>query len=260
MILQLSPDTPLLIRAAAASVLIMHIGAGGAGLLSGAAAFAVRKGGRLHRLAGGVFVVSMLVMSGIGAAVSPFLPQRTNVVPGLFTFYLVATGWMAARRRDDPRGRFEIAGMLFALAIVATGVNFGLMAAHNPTGRLDGDAPSDYYTFAALPALACALDLHVILRRRLASSQRMARHIWRMGLALLIAALSLFIGQPKVFPPGLRGAPVMFVPEAAVLALTVFWLVRIRFKTRLTFAPRASAASAAPPSGAPVSSLAAPSL
>ena len=88
----------------------------------------------------------------------------------------------------------------------------------------------------------------------------MARHIWRMGLALLIAALSLFIGQPKVFPPGLRGAPVMFVPEAAVLALTVFWLVRIRFKTRLTFAPRGRAASAAPPSGAPVSSLAAPSL
>ena len=174
MILRLSPDTPVLIRAAAASVLILHIGAGGAGLLSGAAAFAVRKGGRLHRLAGGVFIVSMLIMSAIGAAVSPFLPQKPNVVPRLFTFYLVATGWMAARRRDDHGRPFEIAGMLFALAIVATGVNFGLMAAHSPTGRLDGDAPSDYYTFAALPALACALDLHVILRRRLASAQRMA--------------------------------------------------------------------------------------
>ncbi len=47
-----------------------------------------------------------------------------------------------------------------------------------------------------------------------------------MSLALFIAAGSLFLGQPKVFPARLRGSPIMFVPELAILGLMLLWLAR----------------------------------
>src|SRR5579859_4129834 len=97
MILQLGPDTSPLLRAAATAVLVAHITGGALGIASGTIALFATKGGRVHRLADDVFVVSMMVMAGIGAAVSPFLPQRANVVPGMLTFYLVGSGWLTMR-------------------------------------------------------------------------------------------------------------------------------------------------------------------
>jgi hypothetical protein len=43
----------------------------------------------------------MLIMSAIGAAVSPFLPRPEwiDVVAGVLTFYLVATAWATVKRR-----------------------------------------------------------------------------------------------------------------------------------------------------------------
>ena len=61
MILQVSAGSSWLVRGAAALILIVHISGAGIGLLSGAAALLFRKGGRLHRIAGNVFFVSMPV-------------------------------------------------------------------------------------------------------------------------------------------------------------------------------------------------------
>jgi hypothetical protein len=107
----------------------------------------------------------------------------------------------------------------------------GLTAAAAPGGRLDGDPPGNFFFFASLPALAGALDLRVILRRGVSGARRIRRHLWRMSAALFVAAGSLFLGQPKVFPHWLRGSPIMFTPEIAILALMVFWLVRVRETT-----------------------------
>jgi uncharacterized membrane protein len=228
MILPDSPDNPILVRVATATILILHIGSGVTGLASGAVALASRKGGRLHRRAGALFVVAMLIMSGIGAAVAPFLPQRSSVVPGLFTFYLVATGWMAVKRPAGGIGRFDIAAFLFAVAAFVIGVGFAIQAAASASGELDGDPPAIFLVFSGLVALAAALDLRRVLSRGLSGAARLARHIWRVSVALLIAAFSFFIGQPKVFPPALRGSMVMFLPEVAVLGLMIFWLLRVR--------------------------------
>ena len=84
MILQVPAGSPWWVLAAADALLFLHIAGGAVGLISGAAALTARKGGRAHRLAGLVFVVSMTIMASIGAAVSPFLPipQRANVMAG----------------------------------------------------------------------------------------------------------------------------------------------------------------------------------
>jgi uncharacterized membrane protein len=238
------PGSPLILQLAADAVLLLHIGGGTVGIGSGFAAMLLRKGARAHALAGQVFVVSMLIMAVIGAVVSPLIPQRANVVPALLVLYLVVTGWRSARDRSGEAGAVEIGGLIFALCTVAAGLTYALDASLSPTGLLDAEPSSTYLAFTAFPVLAAALDVSVVLRGRRSRAHRIARHIWRMSFALFIAAGSLFLGQPKVFPAALRGSPVMFIPELAILGLMLFWLVR-SFLTALTRRPRAPRALAA---------------
>jgi hypothetical protein len=232
MTLQLGPESSALARAAAASILVLHIGGGAVGLLSGAAAMAFPKGSQPHRLAGQVFVGSMLLMSAIGAAVSPFLPrpQWTNVVVGVFTFYLVATAWATAQRSQGA-GPLEVSGFLVAASVAVGSLALGLLAIQHR--ELTRGSPSGVpFVLAAGAALAAAGDLRLLLRGDLSGRKRMVRHLWRMCVALFIAAGSLFLGQPNVFPASLRGSPILFLPELAVLGLLVFWLVRVRVGRR----------------------------
>jgi uncharacterized membrane protein len=199
-------------------VLAVHVGAGMAGLLAGTVALAVRKGGRLHRRAGNVFFVAMLIMSAFAAWLAFLVSQRGNALGGMFTFYLVATGWATVRRRAGHVGRFEIVALVAALGAAATAVFFGVSAARSPGGLLDGVAPPNYYVVAALAALAAALDLKVILRGGVAGVPRIARHVWRLCVGLFIATGSFFLGQQQVMPAFMQGS------------LMLFWLFRIRFR------------------------------
>ena len=234
MILEVSAGSSWLVRSAAALVLGMHITAGIVGIAAGATALVVRKGSPLHRRAGTWFILSMLAMAGIGAAVSPFLPRPNwgNVVAGVFTLYLVATSWVTIRRTDGRAGPFDVAAFLVALGVVATDVTLGVMAANRVTESPDGTPIAAYFIFGAAAALAAVGDLRVIVRRGIQGTERVTRHLWRMSTALLIAAFSFFLGQPQVFPAFLRGSPLLFVPEIAVLGSIIFWLIRVRVGDR----------------------------
>ena len=227
MIIQVSPESSELVRAAADLILGAHIASGGIGLLSGAAALLAPKGGPLHRWSGITFVLCMLVMSGIGAIVAPILPQRSSVVPGLLTFYLVSTGWMSIKRQGPPIGLLNVIALTFALGAATLGATYGVMAEANPEGLLDGDDPATFYTFAAMAAAAAALDVKVMLGASLDRPQLLRRHLWRMGAALLIAVASFFLGQQRVLPQALRGSPMLAVPELLVVSLTAFWWWRL---------------------------------
>lgn len=119
--LQIGAESHWLWHAGAAIILYLHIAGGSVGILAGAVAVAVRKGRRLHAIAGTVFFASMMVMAAIGAAVAPFLasaqgdPKRFDAFIALFTCYLVATSgspsgarpgpWAPSRRAPSPSPR-----------------------------------------------------------------------------------------------------------------------------------------------------------
>src|ERR1044072_1021852 len=86
------------------SLLLFHICAGSAALIAGAWAMSAPKGGRMHARAGPIFFLAMLAMAGTGAVVALFLPDRGTATIGVFTCYLVATSWVAAKRRTAMAG------------------------------------------------------------------------------------------------------------------------------------------------------------
>ncbi len=233
--LPIDPDAPLWIRTAAQVLLVVHIGGGGIGLVSGTVALLARKGGKLHRGMGNVFFVSMLAMAGIGAVGALYLDDRINSLAGFMTLYFLATGWATARRRKEGVGAFEIAALFYALAGASAAPILAWTASQTPDG---GWTP--FYIFSSVIALAALCDLKVIVRRGIPGAQRVARHVWRMCFALFVATLSVFLGQAEVFPAPLRESLLILVVLAlSPLGFLIFWMLRVRLSRKWRGLPKA---------------------
>jgi uncharacterized membrane protein len=234
MILQFGPEAPWILHFLAAAALVLHIGGGTMGMISGGVAMFARKGGRLHRVAGTVFFVSMLFMTGIAAIVAPMLPEArwTNTTAAVFTLYLVVTAWATVRRRAGEIGRFERAVVAVPLGIAAMGL------ALVPYGAARGqmDSFGTVYIFAVICALAAAFDLRMIRRGGIAGTDRVVRHLWRMGAALFVATGSFFFGQADNIPAAIRETAIPTVLGVAPLVLMAFWWIRTRLPRRPRFA------------------------
>ena len=208
------------------SLLVLHISGGIIGILSGAVAMTFRKGSRGHVVAGRVFVIAMLCMSGAGAYMAFMKSQTGNLMGGVMTFYMVATAWATGRRRDGETGIFDWGALLVALAFGAVAVTLGLRAVHSQTEY----PPAVYFIWGSVALLSAAGDIRMLVRRGVFfGAQRIVRHLWRMCLGLFIASGSFFLGQQKVFPASLRGLKVWFVPAFLPLLLMIFWLLRVWF-------------------------------
>jgi uncharacterized membrane protein len=79
-------------------------------LLSGAFAIAVRKGSRLHRASGNIFTVAMLTLASSALCLAIMKSQHGNIIGSIITFYMIATAWLAGRRRGI--GRLDLAALL----------------------------------------------------------------------------------------------------------------------------------------------------
>jgi uncharacterized membrane protein len=224
----LPPDAPAWLFALILGGLILHIGAGSIGIIAGYVAILAPKGKRLHRFAGRLFVLTMMIMGAAATLLAVRIHQRGNVAGGLLAFYLVGTAWMAVRRAPRSTGRFEVGALLFVLGVVGTMATFGVEARMSPAHRLDGYPAPLYFTVAAIALFFAWGDLRMIRSGGLSGTRRLARHAGRMGFGLFLAAGSFFIGQQKVMPAALHGSPVLLVLGLAPLGLTIFWLVRIR--------------------------------
>jgi peptidoglycan/LPS O-acetylase OafA/YrhL len=76
--------------------------------------------------------------------------------------------------------------------------------------------------------LAAIGDLSVILRRGIAGTKRIARHLWRMCFGMFIAVGSFAAQGAKILPPGV-GLWVLLASMLLILSLMLYWLVRVLF-------------------------------
>jgi hypothetical protein len=220
-----------------ALVFILHIGAGAISLASGTVAAFARKGGRLHRRAGTVFVISMLVMAVFAGYLAVAVPdQIVNLFIATFTSYLVATGWLTVHRGAGRTGLSEKIALLVSLCLFAP---FGILSFQLATGLpplfksavpFEGPVLIAIYTFTSVLALAAIGDARVVLAGGASGGQRIARHLWRMCLGLTLATGSAFTNGFARFLPGpYHVPPVFFFPQFLPLGLMVFWMIRVRF-------------------------------
>src|SRR6185503_13857371 len=93
---------------------------------------------------------------------------------------------------------FDYGALLWALIVGTAGWTFGFQAVR---GQLnDRMPPPIYFVFGSVALLFAASDVRMIVRGGVIGAKRIARHLWRMSFALLIATLSFYPGQAKLFP------------------------------------------------------------
>lgn len=206
----------------------IHIIMGTIAVLAGAAALLTTKGSRIHRLVGNAFFISMVIMALAGIYLAIVLPMAISVLAGVFTIYLVVTSWIAARQEDGVSSSLDYLALATALGIALGGLVFGLEARNSLDGLKDGLPDFPHFFFAGLGLLGATGDLMLIVRRGISGKQRIARHLWRMCLAYFIAVGSLFTGPgATAFPQVIRETGILNIPEPFILAVMLFWLVRV---------------------------------
>jgi hypothetical protein len=147
-------------------------------------------------------------------------PANLNLLAATLTFYLVASSWLTMRSRPDRPGRLEYATM----AIGALAAILGLVFASRSSGGIVGG----YLFFGGIAALSVASDVRYALRRAITSSQRLVRHLWRMGFTLFIATASLFLGQADHLPAWVTRPKLNVLITLLSVGLLVYWLRRVR--------------------------------
>lgn len=231
-------------------IMLVHICAGTLGLLSGAAAISFRKGSPRHVLAGKIFVASMLAMAVGAAYLGITRNQPANTSGGILTFYLIATAWLTARRRDGQTSRFDWVALGVPLAVGILSWMNGIRIVRSGASSENGVPVGMTFFMGTVCLLAAAGDVRMLLRGGVFGARRIARHLWRMCFGLFIAAGSFFMG-PQNRPLRLlskvglgQHLPAAFFSTTLYLILTllplillIFWLVRVRFKNAYTGQP-----------------------
>lgn len=211
---------------------LVHILTGTLALAGGVLALAAPKGRPWHRRGGRVFFWAMLISAVSGSMLGLVEPERLLItaLAGVLTLYLLVSSRRAAGNRS---GAFErVDGVLLAAGLALTLGLIGLagFALQQADGRLLGFAGEDYLMLAGMAGVGVVADISLVFRRALSDRHRIARHLWRMGVAFFIAVGSAFTGPGAgVFPEALRASGLLALPEALTAILVLFWLVRTVF-------------------------------
>ncbi len=211
-------------------ILLLHICSGTLGMLSGAVAVCLRKGSRRHGLAGDVFVISMLSLAVTGVYMAWVKAQPGNVLGGTLTFYLVATAWMTAKRKDTALSSSDWVALLVSSVLACFTLTCAFLAATSPTGMKYGYHFGPYLFLGSVALLSAIGDLRLLVLHGISGTPRIARHLWRMCFAWFIAAISIFGARQQLFPELMRKTGMLLLLSFLPLMLMIYWLVRVRFK------------------------------
>ena len=203
-----------------------HVIGGALAIASGFTALYTLKGGTLHRKSGTIFVYAMLIMSLSGAVMAVGRAGAAmNIPAGLVTAYLVITSLITVRPPSAGSRRAERGAMLTAFALGLSSI----VAAFLSAGRGNIGFVFPLLMFGVLALSAGVGDLRMIRAGGLQGAPQLKRHLWRMCVALFIAAGSFFLGPVRRIPEPLRIPALRLIPLVALVTMA-YWLWRLRRK------------------------------
>jgi uncharacterized membrane protein len=202
----------------------LHVLCGAIAIVSGIVALYARKGARMHRRVGSVFVYAMLIMSLSGAVMAVGTSAAAmNIPAGLVTAYLVLTGLLTVRPPSARSRRIEHGAMSAAFVFSLISLVLALVSG----ARENRGFVFPLLMFAGLAMGAGIGDRRMLLAGGLHGAPRLKRHLWRMCVGLFIAAASFFLGPVRRIPEPLRIPALRLIP-LIVLVTMVYWLWRLR--------------------------------
>jgi hypothetical protein len=181
----------------------IHITGGSIGLISGTISIAVKKGGKLHRLAGKFFFWGMFLAS-LDALVLSNLPEHHNLflfAVGGFTLYMICSGFRIvhlkrlAKQQEHPFGNLDYAIAIFGLGF--GGYLLFLSTMILLEGNSFGIVPG---AFGLICLNYARMDFQLLFRKKTLKMAWMSSHITRM-MGAMIASYTAFLVVNIKFQP-----------------------------------------------------------
>ena len=223
------------------AVLPIHIAAGALAMILGAVALTAKKGGRIHRRSGFLFVGAMLVMA-VTAAILGIRngAADANVGAALMTAYFVGTALTTVRPVTRWTTRINVAALVLALGLALLMI-LGAVDAIASSELSPGGVPRRVIGvmslfLAVVLLLASVGDIRVLRFGPPRGGPRLARHLWRMCFALFIAAGSFFSIRERVatiLPEPLTTGPMRLLPILLLFGAMFYWLWKVRGRRAL---------------------------
>lgn len=190
----------------------IHIGFGSIALSGMLLAWLSKKGGKWHRLGGKAYVFSMALALIVATVVSVATSNIFLGLIGLFSAYLVYTGWRVAQVRDgvcSSIDRGATALMIFvAVAMGAYGV--WMLSKGNSLGI----ALIAFAFFGGLPALADWRNAAWPKGR-----ERIVLHLNRMGAGSIATLTAVFVVNVQTTPAFIA----WLLPSVVVVPLIIYF-------------------------------------
>jgi hypothetical protein len=209
-------------------VWVIHTPAGTIGLVTAVVALLASKGGALHRKAGTFFTVSMLIML-VSGFVAALLKESTDEM------YTVFSAWLTAHHKNNESGFLERVALVWIVAIATAALFIS-------AGWREVVAPNAYLFWAGFAVLCAIGDFRNLYRSGLSGTQRVIRHVWRIGFSLIWAALAFTDKIVKILGSNVKDLPeeqmllIVAVPTMLILMTTLYWISKILFFSRKKFA------------------------
>jgi len=210
-------------------IVLIHFIAGSIAIIAGFTALIFPKKPSVHRFAGNIFLVSMLMLGMTSIYVAYTRTIMLSLINGVFICYLISTSWMAIKQKPKIIGYFEKISAFVGGTVALMLFKFGLQAAHSDIGKLNGFGPEVFYFFATIATIAVIFDIKMILSGGLTRPQLIVRHLWRMCFPMFMATAAFFLGQAKLFPDPLRKIELLAIPVVLVMLFSGYWLFRSLF-------------------------------
>lgn len=203
----------------AEAFLFLHIVAGTTALLSAGAALGCAKGSAWHRRAGLAYVAAMLSVTLTTFVLVALRPNLFLFVIGVFSFYLVLTGWRAGAQRDGrPRWTDHLTGAAMAL----TGAAMLAIGAVRLFGT-GGAEPVILLVFGSIGLTLALSDWRDWRRGPISGKARIARHLTRMLAGTTATITAALVVNLSALPP----LVVWLGPTVLITPLIFWWNARI---------------------------------
>lgn len=213
------------------TLLLIHVAAGTAAVVSALLASSNRKGARNHRVIGTAFFWSILIMGVSVVPVAIFRPNPFLLSIAMFSFYMAFAGY----RRGRASYRYQLVDRVAAtiMALVAA-MMIGYGGFMVSTGEALGAALAAF----GLLGLSFGIEDSVEARKPLHHSDKVRVHLARMlgGTIAILTAVLVQQGSPHVSEP-VGQLALWLAPTVFLTPLIALWSIRIKSTRRYRLLP-----------------------
>jgi uncharacterized membrane protein len=207
--------------------LALHIAGGAIGLLTGLYNIIRNKGGKQHRAVGRIFVYAMLTAGSTSLILAVLHPNYFLFIVGVFTLYMVGTGYRYMRLRDRSKLPAAMDWVLAIVMAVAGVVFIGLGLRSLLQGVMFGLV---FMTFGFFGLVFVKQDVDNYRGRARAVNFWLLSHLQRMTGAFIASLTAFLVVNAKYMPAALPSYVYWLLPTLVLVPFIIRWSRRYEIR------------------------------